>query len=291
MRRRAAPRGRRRGRRARSRGGGCLPAAAPPAPVSAPGGTASPPPPGRRRRRRPRGCRDRDSGAGGSTGGVVGIGGHAQQHLVAGGGLALVADADHLPQLDRHRDRVLQVPAALARVGVERGLVRPPFEHQVEVPRQREGVADARAQCPGPANGGIRWAASPASSMRPSRQRSRPAGAEGVDGVALERHLVGPDPGAGEQLPHELRVFDLLGALSGQQHPLPAPATRSPRDERRGPRGVALLQVDPGQQARVVGDGVGDQPVEGEAEVLQRACPSARARGCWRRRSRSRRRP
>ena len=137
------------------------------------------------------------------------------------------------------------------------------------MPGERRGVADARAQTlsreRGHQVGGVTG-----EQHAPLAPALGPAGAEGVYGVALQRHLVGRRPRSAPAAPTPSRGLRSARRSPRQQHPLPAPPPRSARDQRRGPRGVALLQVDPREQARVVGDGVGDQPVEGEAEVLHR---------------------
>ena len=218
-----------------------------PAAVSTrPWGNSDPGRPTRRHRRR-RGYRDRGSRvAARRRDGRVRR--DPEQHLVAGGGLGRVADADHLPQLDRHRDRVLEVPAALAGVGVERGLAREALEHQVQVPGQGHGVADPRAHAlPGERRHQMRGVSREQHPALPPALR--PAGAERVDGVPLERDLVGGDPGAGEQVPHEPRLFDLLGGLARQQHPLPAPAPGPPETSVVGRAGSHRCRLTPASSA------------------------------------------
>ena len=128
---------------------------------------------------------------------------------------------------------------------------------------------------PWPANGGIRCAASPAISTRPRRQSVGVAGAEGVDGVALERRVVRADVPRGEQLPGRGRIVQLLDRLVREAHELPAPPARSARDERRRPRRIAELPVERRPDARLVRDHVDHEPVEGEAEIVPGAADRA----------------
>ena len=198
-----------------------------------------------------------------------------------------VGDADHLPQLDRHRDRVLQVPAALTRVGIERGRAGRPVSTRS---RCQDSVNASRIpeHMPWPANGGIRWAASPANSTGPPA--SAPPSGRGTCRRCVARADLSwpmPDRRAGSQTN---RDFRRAPRSRPEQHPLPPAAPRPPGDERRRPHRVAPLEVDPASSAGSLGTcrrSASRTRIPGP----RAACPTARGRGCWRRRSRRHRRP
>ena len=147
------------------------------------------------------------------------------------------------------------------------------------------------AHMPCPANGGIWWAASPASSTRPVAPLLGVAGVERVHGVALEAGVARVHVPRREQLPRALLVVEVVERLVGQPHELPA-APAGPAGHRRRRSGrVADLQVDRVEHARLVEDDVDDQPVEEEAEVVHAEAGEPCARCCWRRRSRRRSAP
>ena len=81
---------------------------------------------------------------------------------------------------------------------------------------------------PWPANGGMRWAASPARKTRPVTPPLGVAGVEGVDGVALEPGVAGVHIPWREQFPRPRLFVQLVERLVRQAHELPPPATGSP---------------------------------------------------------------
>ena len=142
---------------------------------------------------------------------------------------------------------------------------------------------------PWPANGGIRWAASPASSTLPAAPPLGVAGAERVDGVALERGVLPASrPTPASSFHAASTSLRSSSVLVGEPHELPPPPARAARHHRRRPGGVAHLHVDRVVDARLVQHDVDDQPVVEEAEVGRRDVEQPRAPCCWRRRTRRR---
>src|SRR4051812_24277374 len=98
------------------------------------------------------------------------------------------------------------------------------------------------APSPCPAKGGIRWAASPASSTRPSRQRVAQPAWKVYAACRSSSALSGVNPwGASSSQALSVRLSSLL-ALVGQPHELPAPAVGPAGDHRGGPPDVAALR-------------------------------------------------
>ena len=165
------------------------------------------------------------------------------------GGLGRVGHADDLAERHREVDDRPDVVAALDLVGVEQAGRRTPGQHQVELPRQVGGVAQARAHAL--AGEGRHLVGGVAGEQHVARAPPiGPPGLEPVDGVALERGVAGRDVPGREQLPRPVRVVELLDGLAGQPHELPPPPAGAPDTTVVGPARLADLDVDRVEGAR-----------------------------------------
>ncbi len=93
------------------------------------------------------------------------------------------------------------------------------------------------------------------------------AGAERVDGVALERRRRGRHVPGREQLPRHCRIIQLGDRLVREPHELPAPPAGTAGYQRGRARRVAELPVEGIPDAALVRQHVHHEPVEGEALV------------------------
>ena len=219
----------------------------------------------------PRHRRFRVQHAGVQTGLRRGLGhlaGHGGGHrVVAGGSLGGVGHADHLAELDREVDGALRARSTLLFVGREQRRRRTAVEHQIELPRQVGGVADAGAHAL--AGEGRHEVRGVAGEQRPVVQP--PVGhprLERVDRVTLQSCVAGMHVPLLEQLPGTGLLSELLERLRGKSHELPAASSRSARDDRGRTCGVADLQVDRVELTNLVEHDVDDQPVVEEATVV-----------------------
>ena len=162
--------------------------------------------------------------------------------------------------------RALGQPLLL--VGVEQRVGGAAVEHEVELPGQVGGVADARRTCPArrtAASGGRRRRRG-APGRRATARRSGPGtcrrrGARGGRcRGARPTARAAPRPAASS--------LSSSSVSCGQAHELPAPPA-GPAGHRGGrPGRVADLEVDRIEHARLVEDDVDDEPVVEEPEVV-----------------------
>ena len=195
-----------------------------------------------------------------------------------------IGDADQLAHLDRQLDHRPRVRTTLEPVGVEQGVRCQATEHEIELPRQVGGVADAGAQSL--TGEGRRLVGGVAGEEHPTAAPLLdPSGLEPVDGVLLEAGVVRAGVEWLEQAPRRGLLVQLIHGLAGQGHELPpAPAGAARHDRGRSGR-IADLHVERIEHPGLVEHDVDDEPVVEEGAVVHRDPASTTARCCWRRHS------
>src|SRR6202008_162987 len=112
--------------------------------------------------------------------------------------------------------------------------------HQVELPREVRGVADAGAHAL--ARERRHLMSGIARDQQPSITPAiDPARLERVDGVALERRVRAIERPRREQAPGGRLVVEVLDLLAGKTHEFPPAAPGAAGDDGRRPRGMAEL--------------------------------------------------
>src|SRR6185295_12761913 len=88
-----------------------------------------------------------------------------------------------------------------------------------------------------------------------------------VDRMTFELGILSAEAPRSEQAPRRLDAVQLLDALAGKPHELPAPPAAPAGHQRRRPRRVADLDVERAPDLRLGRKNVDDEPIEEEAQI------------------------